>query len=192
MTGHVQRHASPTVPELQLLCPLRSACTHIAGCLRRAPCQLIAVHCRLQRPPDRSLGLQVQWDNYRVEHVPPGWRPLLVFLNTKSGPQLGARMRRRFLRCLNPLQVQAVAPVAVQHCYSDLVANRKDLVLQSLAGMPRTRPSIQGWSGVVTPAVHAPTNELVGIALVASCLLSAFRCAAYSGCHLSDLPHPHL
>ena len=29
-----------------------------------------------------------------------------MFLNTKSGPQTGARMRRRFLRCLNPLQVQ--------------------------------------------------------------------------------------
>ena len=28
-----------------------------------------------------------------------------MFLNTKSGPQTGARMRRRFLRCLNPLQV---------------------------------------------------------------------------------------
>lgn len=50
----------------------------------------------------------MQWDSYKVEreHVPLGWRPLLVFLNTRSGPQLGARMRRRFLRCLNPLQVQ--------------------------------------------------------------------------------------
>ena len=46
-----------------------------------------------------------QWASVRIEAIPPGWRPLLVFLNTKSGPQTGARMRRRFLRCLNPLQV---------------------------------------------------------------------------------------
>ena len=52
--------------------------------------------------------LQVtQWGSVHIEKVPPGWRPLLVFLNTKSGPQTGARLRRRFLRCLNALQVRA-------------------------------------------------------------------------------------
>lgn len=30
-----------------------------------------------------------------------------VFVNTKSGPQVGAQLRRRFLRLLNPLQARA-------------------------------------------------------------------------------------
>ena len=59
-----------------------------------------ATHERQALPPQVT-----QWANVHIERVPPGWRPLLVFLNTKSGPQTGVRMRRRFLRCLNPLQV---------------------------------------------------------------------------------------
>ena len=47
------------------------------------------------------------WAQYRIdrEKLPSGCSPLLVFLNTKSGAQVGAMMRRRFLRLLNPLQV---------------------------------------------------------------------------------------
>ena len=47
------------------------------------------------------------WAQYRIqrEKLPSGCSPLLVFLNTKSGAQTGAAMRRRFLRLLNPLQV---------------------------------------------------------------------------------------
>ena len=43
------------------------------------------------------------WAQYRVdrEKLPSGCSPLLVFLNTKSGAQTGAAMRRRFLRLLN-------------------------------------------------------------------------------------------
>ena len=48
---------------------------------------------------------QVPWSSYRIEQVPPGCRPLLVFLNTRSGPQMGTRLRRRLLRLLNPIQV---------------------------------------------------------------------------------------
>ena len=47
------------------------------------------------------------WAQYSIdrEKLPGGCSPLLVFLNTKSGAQTGALMRRRFLRLLNPLQV---------------------------------------------------------------------------------------
>lgn len=48
---------------------------------------------------------QVPWSSYRIDNVPPGCKPLLVFLNTKSGPQMGTRLRRRLLRLLNPIQV---------------------------------------------------------------------------------------
>jgi len=47
----------------------------------------------------------IPWSSYRIERVSPGCKPLLVFLNTKSGPQIGSRLRRRLLRLLNPIQV---------------------------------------------------------------------------------------
>jgi hypothetical protein len=34
-----------------------------------------------------------------------GVKPILVFINTKSGPQKGWKLRRKFVRLLNPLQV---------------------------------------------------------------------------------------
>ena len=48
------------------------------------------------------------WEDYEIrpERLLPGSCPLLVFVNTKSGPQAGAALRRRFLRLLNPLQVR--------------------------------------------------------------------------------------
>ena len=51
------------------------------------------------------------WAQYRIdaEKLPGGCSPLLVFLNTKSGAQVGAMMRRRFLRLLNPLQARPPA-----------------------------------------------------------------------------------
>ncbi|KAK9785856.1 hypothetical protein WJX73_007544 [Symbiochloris irregularis] len=82
---------------------------------------------------------QVQWDSYRVEreHVPLGWRPLLVFLNTRSGPQLGARMRRRFLRCLNPLQVV------------ELPREDPTRALLFFAGLPNLQVLVLGGDGTV-------------------------------------------
>ena len=40
--------------------------------------------------------------------VPHGIRPILVFVNTKSGPQKGWKLRRKFLRLLHPLQVNSM------------------------------------------------------------------------------------
>ena len=40
-----------------------------------------------------------------------GAKPILVFINTKSGPQKGWKLRKKFLRLLNPLQVHLSEPV---------------------------------------------------------------------------------
>ena len=48
---------------------------------------------------------ELQWQDYRIENMPSRTKPLLVFVNTKSGPMLGLALRRKFLRLLNPLQV---------------------------------------------------------------------------------------
>ena len=37
--------------------------------------------------------------------MPADAKPILVFVNTKSGPQKGWKLRRKFLRLLHPLQV---------------------------------------------------------------------------------------
>ena len=44
--------------------------------------------------------------------MPTRTKPLLVFVNTKSGPMLGHTLRRKFLRLLNPLQVRYSAGCA--------------------------------------------------------------------------------
>ncbi len=51
----------------------------------------------------------IPWSSYRIEGVAPSCKPLLVFLNTKSGPQIGSKIRRRLLRLLNPIQVLLLA-----------------------------------------------------------------------------------
>ncbi|CAM6126076.1 unnamed protein product [Calypogeia fissa] len=53
---------------------------------------------------------QVVWRDYRhskyvIMEVPEDARPLLVFINRKSGAQHGASLKRRFNMLLNPLQV---------------------------------------------------------------------------------------
>lgn len=60
------------------------------------------------------------WAQYSIdrEKLPGGCSPLLVFLNTKSGAQTGALMRRRFLRLLNPLQVAFLCLVIYNPLYT--------------------------------------------------------------------------
>lgn len=45
------------------------------------------------------------WQAYELQELPGSCKPLLVFINTRSGPQTGLDLRRRFLRRLHPLQV---------------------------------------------------------------------------------------
>mmetsp|Transcript_35862 Transcript_35862/g.101515 ORF Transcript_35862/g.101515 Transcript_35862/m.101515 type:complete len:950 (-) Transcript_35862:353-3202(-) len=42
---------------------------------------------------------------YKIANLGPMQRPLLIFINTKSGPQVGFGLRRWFLRNFNPIQV---------------------------------------------------------------------------------------
>ena len=72
----------------------------ITGCCARV---------QMRRPGWWRGPAVTSWAQYRIlrERLPSGCSPLLVFLNTKSGAQTGAAMRRRFLRLLNPLQVRA-------------------------------------------------------------------------------------
>ena len=49
----------------------------------------------------------VHWSEFRlsVEEIPTGIKPILVFINVKSGPCVGSNLRNQFLRRLHPLQV---------------------------------------------------------------------------------------
>ena len=44
--------------------------------------------------------------DYRLLELPAECRPVLVFVNVKSGPQIGLTMRAKFLRLLHPLQAR--------------------------------------------------------------------------------------
>ncbi len=47
----------------------------------------------------------MQWTDWTIDSLPSQCRPILVFVNVKSGPQVGELLHRRFLRLLHPLQV---------------------------------------------------------------------------------------
>ncbi|KAL4422402.1 hypothetical protein ABPG75_008599 [Micractinium tetrahymenae] len=81
---------------------------------------------RLYRPT------HAQWQDYRIEQLPPGCKPVIVFVNTKSGPQAGATLRRRFLRCLHPLQVVELPrqkPEPVLQLFAPVAAHVRILVV---------------------------------------------------------------
>lgn len=60
-----------------------------------------------------------------------------VFLNTRSGPQVGAQLRRRFLRFLNPLQVV------------ELPKEEPEAPLRLFAEVPGLRVLVLGGDGTV-------------------------------------------
>ncbi|KAK9855135.1 hypothetical protein WJX84_000838 [Apatococcus fuscideae] len=86
-----------------------------------------------------------QWQRHVIEHNSPlrtqggaaGVKPLLVFLNTRSGPQVGATLRRQFLRLLNPLQVV------------ELPREKPETALQLFAHVPNLRIVVVGGDGTV-------------------------------------------
>lgn len=87
----------------------------------------------------RWFGMQqdTQWDHYSIGEVPSGHRPVLVFINTKSGPQQGNALRRKFLRLLNPLQVV------------ELPREKPEQALQLFADVPGLRLLVVGGDGTV-------------------------------------------
>ncbi|KAK9851856.1 hypothetical protein WJX84_011935 [Apatococcus fuscideae] len=86
-----------------------------------------------------------QWQRHVIEHTQPlrtqggaaGVKPLLVFLNTRSGPQVGSALRRKFLRLLNPIQVV------------ELPREKPEPALQLFAHVPNLRIVVVGGDGTV-------------------------------------------
>jgi hypothetical protein len=69
---------------------------------------------------------------YQAGQLPAGCKPLIVFINTKSGPQIGDILRQRFLRALHPLQVVELprqAPDAALHLFAPVAAHCRILVI---------------------------------------------------------------
>ena len=59
----------------------------------------------------------------------PGLKPVLCFINTKSGPQIGKDLRRKFMRILNPLQASCTTPIA---CFAIAQSRCQHLILGCL------------------------------------------------------------
>uniref|UniRef100_A0A1D2A372 Diacylglycerol kinase n=1 Tax=Auxenochlorella protothecoides TaxID=3075 RepID=A0A1D2A372_AUXPR len=94
-----------------------------------------------RRPKPRPLrreGLRVS-----AARLPAGCRPVLAFVNTKSGAQAGTAFRQRLLRSLHPLQV-------VQLPREDPV-----VALRPLLGLPGLRVLVIGGDGTVSWVLSA-------------------------------------
>ncbi|KAI5070416.1 hypothetical protein GOP47_0014759 [Adiantum capillus-veneris] len=57
------------------------------------------------KPTVNSSNSESKTSRYIIAHLPPDIRPLLVFINKKSGAQQGISLKRHFNMLLNPLQV---------------------------------------------------------------------------------------
>jgi len=79
----------------------------------------------------KNMVLSAPKAEYSIAGLSPWHRPLLVFINTKSGPQVGSGLRRWFLRVFNPLQVVELPredPMQALRLFSDL-SNLRVLVV---------------------------------------------------------------
>lgn len=47
----------------------------------------------------------LQWGEWEISQLPRSIKPVLVFINVRSGPQIGDAVRVKLLRILHPLQV---------------------------------------------------------------------------------------
>lgn len=81
----------------------------------------------------------LDWSHWEIlsSTLPPKTQPILVFINTKSGPQVGTTLRDQFSRLLNPLQVVTLP--------------RHDPMpaLRTFATVPRLRIAIVGGDGTI-------------------------------------------
>ena len=91
------------------------------------------------RPKPPPAPPRSPWSSVTIDpaSLPPTCTPLLVVLNTASGPQLGRALRRAFLRRLNPLQV------------CEVPRHAPDAALASLGRLPRARILAVGGDGTV-------------------------------------------
>lgn len=53
---------------------------------------------------------------------------MLCFINTKSGPQIGKDLRRKFLRVLNPLQARTCKVCFYDNLYPSLLPEIKRIL----------------------------------------------------------------
>lgn len=81
----------------------------------------------------------LDWSRWQVipQSLPPNCRPILVFINLKSGPQVGTILRDQFSRLLHPLQVVTLP--------------RSDPMpaLRTFARVPNLRIAIVGGDGTI-------------------------------------------
>ncbi|GIM11455.1 hypothetical protein Vretimale_14954 [Volvox reticuliferus] len=76
-----------------------------------------------------------RWRNFRIGSLPTGYKPLLVFINPRSGPQAGEHLRQQLLQLLHPMQVV------------DLVREAPGAALRCWWGVPGLRVLVVGGDG---------------------------------------------
>ncbi|MEW5303538.1 MAG: hypothetical protein WDW36_006219 [Sanguina aurantia] len=109
---------------------------------------------------DRTL---TKWQHFSIDGdaLPLSCRPVLVFVNLKSGPQVGHGLRRQLLQLLHPLQVV------------ELPRESPDEALMCWAGVPRLRLLVVGGDGTVGWVLSALERVAVRVAAAAAAQTSA-------------------
>lgn len=63
----------------------------------------------------------LQWHEWNINQLYPGIKPILVFINSRSGPQIGNMIRLRLMRILHPLQVVSLPRDSPEHALRTFV-----------------------------------------------------------------------